>query len=223
MRVLLIEDYPPAVRALKLGLEEDGFAVDVATDSREGAAKAWQTDYDIIILDLLTGRDAGLALLRSWREAGLSSPVLTLAGPESPEDRVRCLDFGADDCLTKPFEFDELVARLRALARRAGPPREPILRVADLEINTAVHSVKRSGRPIYLTPREYSLLHVLAANRGRVVSRSVIRDSLYREQSDHYSNVVDVYIRYLRNKIDKGFSRPLILTRWGQGYLLREE
>jgi DNA-binding response OmpR family regulator len=223
MRVLLIEDFQPAVRALKLGLEEEGFTVDVAPDSRGGSAKVWQIDYDVVVLDLLTGREAGLSLLRGWRTAGLATPVLTLAAPDSPEDCVRSLDLGADDCLAKPFEFDELVARLRALTRRAGPPREPVVRVGDLEINTAVHSVKRDGRPIYLTPREFSLLQVLAANRGKVVSRSVIRESLYRDQSEHYSNVVDVYIRYLRRKIDKGFERPLILTRWGQGYLLREE
>jgi DNA-binding response OmpR family regulator len=222
MHVLLIVDFPPVVRALKLGLEEEGFAVDIAKDSQEGYTKSWQEDYDVIILDLMVPK-GGPSILQDWRQAGLTTPVLALTGRDRCEDKIRSLEWGADDCLTKPFEFEELLARLRALTRRNFPVAEQVLRVADLEINTAVRSVKRSGRSIYLTPREFSLLQFLAAHQGKVVSRSMIRENLYTNSCDNTSNVVDVYIRYLRKKIDKGFTRPLILTRWGKGYLLRGE
>jgi DNA-binding response OmpR family regulator len=222
MHVLLIVDFPPVVRALKLGLLEEGYTVDVAADSQLGFQRAWQEPYDVIILDLMASQE-GLALLKQWRQGGLDTPVLALTAPDRFEDKIRSLDWGADDCLTKPFEFEELLARLRALARRSTSAPDCVLRVADLEINTAVRSVKRSGQPIYLTPREFSLLQFLAVHKGKVVSRSMIRENLYSDQTETFSNVVDVYIRYLRNKIDKGFNRPLILTRWGQGYLLRGE
>jgi DNA-binding response OmpR family regulator len=222
MHVLLIVDYAPAVRGLKLGLEEEGFTVDLARNEDEGYDKSWQVDYDVIILDLMVLL-GGLSLLQKWRQAGLTTPVMALAAPERCEDKIRSLEWGADDCLTKPFDFEELLARLRALTRRNGLLEEPVLRVGDLEINTAVRSVKRSGRSIYLTPREFSLLQFLAAHKGKVVSRSMIRENLYNDTQENTSNVVDVYIRYLRKKIDKGFTRPLILTRWGQGYLLRGE
>jgi DNA-binding response OmpR family regulator len=222
MRVLLIVDFPPLVRALKLGLEEEGYTIDVTSNSQEGYEKSWQEEYDAIILDLMVSKGA-LAGIKEWRQAGLITPVLALTGPDRNEDKIRSLEWGADDCLTKPFNFEELLARLRALTRSNQPAVEPVLRVADLEINTAVRTVKRSGRNIHLTPREFSLLQFLATHKGRVVSRSMIRENLYRDTSEYPSNVVDVYIRYLRKKIDQGFSRPLILTRWGQGYLLREE
>jgi DNA-binding response OmpR family regulator len=136
---------------------------------------------------------------------------------------VKGLDSGADDYLTKPFNFDELLARLRALVRRGHQVKDPVLRIHDLEIDTAAHTVKRKGQDIHLTPREYALLEFLAFHRGEVVSRSMIWEHLYNEEDENTSNVVDVYIRYLRNKIDKGFEPPLILTKWGEGYHLRGE
>jgi DNA-binding response OmpR family regulator len=221
MRVLLIEDHKPLVRALRQGLEEEGFAVDVAYDGEDGNFKARGAEYDVIILDLMLPKADGLTLLQNWRRDGLKTHVLVLTARGGMEDKVRGLDLGADDYLTKPFELGELLARLRALIRRGHQVKDPVLRAHDLEIDTAARTVKRAGQAIHLTPREYALLEFLAYHRGRVVTRSMIWEHLYDEQDESTSNVVDVYIRYLRNKIDKGFDPPLILTRWGEGYLLR--
>jgi DNA-binding response OmpR family regulator len=219
--VLLIEDHRPLVRALRQGLEEEGFAVDTAYDGEEGNYKAQTSQYDVIILDLMLPKEDGLSLLQRWRRAGLNTHVLVLTAKGSIEDKVRGLDLGADDYLTKPFQLEELLARLRALLRRTHQVKDPVIRVADLEIDTSARTVKRAGQTIHLTPREYALLQFLAYHRGKVVSRSMIWEHLYDEHDENTSNVVDVYIRYLRNKIDKGFDPPLILTRWGEGYMLR--
>src|SRR5262249_61827036 len=165
----------------------------------------------------------GLALLQRWRKSGMTTHVLVLTARDRIEDKVRGLDIGADDYLTKPFQLEELLARLRALVRRGHQVKDPVLRIHDLEIDTAAHTVRRAGQDIHLTPREYALLEFLAFHRGEVVSRTMIWEHLYNEDDDNTSNVVDVYIRYLRNKIDKGFDPPLILTRWGEGYQLRGE
>jgi DNA-binding response OmpR family regulator len=223
MRILLVEDHKPLVRVLKQGLEEEGFAVDTACDGEEANYKATTAQYDVIILDLMLPKEDGLSLLQRWRRGGLKTHVLVLTAKSSIDDKVRGLDLGADDYLTKPFELDELLARLRALVRRGHEVKDPLLRILDLEINTASHSVRRAGQEIHLTPREYTLLQFLAFHRGAVVTRSMIWEHLYSEEDENTSNVVDVYIRYLRNKIDKGFDPPLILTRWGEGYMLRSE
>jgi DNA-binding response OmpR family regulator len=223
MRVLLIEDHKPLSRALRQGLEEEGFAVDVAYDGEQGDFKARSTEYDIIILDVMLPKIDGLTLLKSWRRDGLASHVLMLTARNSIDDKVQGLDLGADDYLAKPFQLEELFARLRALIRRGHQVKDPILRVFDLEIDTAARSVKRAGRSIKLTPKEYALLQFLAFHQGRVVTRSMIWEHLYDDKDENTSNVVDVYIRYLRNKVDKGYDPPLILTRWGEGYVLRGE
>ncbi len=223
MRVLLIEDHVPLARALKQGLAEDGYAVDVAHDGEEGDFKARTATYDVIILDLMLPKKDGLSLLAGWRKAGMTTHVLVLTARDTLQDKVKGLDLGADDYLTKPFELDELLARLRALVRRGHFVKDPMIRVHDLEINTASRTVKRAGHGIHLTPREYALLEFLAFHRGRVVTRPMIWEHLYDEEDENTSNVVDVYIRYLRNKIDKGHDKPLVLTRWGEGYLLRGE
>ncbi len=223
MRILLIEDHKPLVRALKRGLEEEGFAVDVAVDGEEGDYKARSASYDVIILDLMLPRKDGLTLLKEWRKKGLDTHILVLTARGTMEDKVHGLNLGADDYLTKPFQLQELMARLRALIRRGHQVKTPILRICDLEIDTAGRSVKRAGQVIHLTPREFALLQFLAFHRGQVVTRSMIWEHLYDEHDENTSNVVDVYIRYLRTKIDKDFDPPLILTRWGEGYLLRGE
>src|SRR5213080_4539575 len=221
MRVLLVEDHKPMLRALRRGLEEEGFAVDTATDGEEADYKATTANYDVIILDLMLPKEDGLSLLQKWRRAGMGTHVLVLTARGGIDDKVKGLDLGADDYLTKPFQWEELLARLRALIRRGHQVKDPVLRIHDLEIDTAARTVKRAGQPIALTPREYSLLEFLAFHRGKVASRSMIWEHLYDEQDESTSNVVDVYIRYLRNKIDKGHETPLILTRWGEGYVLR--
>jgi DNA-binding response OmpR family regulator len=223
MRLLLIEDHEPLVRALRRGLEEEGFAVDVAKDGEEGAYKARTANYDVIVLDIMLPKEDGLSLLKKWRRAGLKTHVLLLTARGSIEDKVKGLDLGADDYLTKPFELEELLARLRALVRRGHEIKDPVIRVFDLEIDTTARTVKRAGQSIHLTPREFALLQFLAFHRGKVVTRSMIWEHLYDEHDENTSNVVDVYIRYLRNKIDKDFELPLILTRWGEGYTLRGE
>jgi DNA-binding response OmpR family regulator len=223
VRILLVEDNRALSRSLRQGLEEEGYATDVAYDGDEAAFKAESTDYDAIILDLMIPKQDGFSLIKRWREKRVSTHVLVLTARGALEDKVKGLDLGADDYLTKPFELEELLARLRALVRRGHKVKSSILKVLDLEIDTAAHTVKRAGQQIHLTPREYGLLEFLAFNRGAVVTRSMIWEHLYDENDENTSNVVDVYIRYLRNKVDKGFDPPLILTRWGEGYMMRGE
>ena len=223
MRVLLVEDHRPLSRPLRQALEEENFAVDLAEDGEEADVKARSTAYDVIILDLMLPRIDGLTLLKGWRKAGLKTHVLVLTARGTIPDKVKGLDTGADDYLTKPYELEELLARVRALIRREHSAKDPVLRVHDLEIDTSARTIRRGGNSIALTPREYALLEFLAFHRGKVVTRTMVWEHLYDEQDENTSNVVDVYIRYLRNKVDKGYDPPLILTRWGEGYMLRGE
>ena len=223
VRVLLVEDHKPLSRALKRGLEEESFAVDIAEDGEEADYKARSAGYDVVVLDLMLPKVDGLTLLQRWRKDGLKTHVLVLTAKDTTDDKVKGLDFGADDYLTKPFQLEELLARLRALIRRSTQVKNPVLKVHDLEIDTAARTVKRGGKMIHLTPREYALLQFLAYHCGKVVTRTMIWEHLYDEYDENTSNVVDVYIRYLRTKVDKGFEKPLILTRWGEGYMLRGE
>ena len=223
MRVLLVEDHKPLSKALKRGLEEESFAVDIAEDGEEADFKARGATYDVIILDLMLPKIDGLTLLKQWRKDDIKTHILLLTAKDTIEDKVKGLDLGADDYLTKPFQLEELLARLRALVRRSHQVKDPVLRVHDLEIDTSARTVKRAGQMIHLTPREFALLQFLAFHRGKVVTRTMIWEHLYDEYDENTSNVVDVYIRYLRTKIDKGFDKPLIMTRWGEGYMLRGE
>ncbi|MBJ7496365.1 MAG: response regulator transcription factor [Gemmataceae bacterium] len=219
--MLLVEDHKLLARSLKQALEEDGFAVDLAVAGDEADAKARGAIYDVVILDLMLPKIDGLTLLKGWRKDGFTFHVLILTAMGTLEDKVLGLNLGADDYLPKPFELTEFLARVRALVRRGHQAKDPILRIHDLEIDTGARSVRRAGKDIYLTPREFSLLRFLCYHRGKVVTRSMVWEHLYDENDDNTSNVVDVYIRYLRNKIDKNFTPPLILTRWGEGYMIK--
>jgi DNA-binding response OmpR family regulator len=221
VKILLVEDHKLLARSLKQALEEDGFAVDLAVAGDEADVKVRGAIYDVVILDLMLPKIDGLTLLKGWRRDGLTFHVLILTAMGTLEDKVLGLNLGADDYLPKPFELTEFLARVRALVRRGHQAKDPILRIHDLEIDTGARSVRRAGKDIYLTPREFSLLRFLCYHRGKVVTRSMVWEHLYDENDDNTSNVVDVYIRYLRNKIDKNFTPPLILTRWGEGYMIK--
>jgi DNA-binding response OmpR family regulator len=195
--------------------------VDVAASAAEADALAGAARYDVVVLDASPPKLDGLALLRGWRAAGLDAHVLVVSTRAATRDTVAGLDAGADDYLARPFEVAELLARVRALVRRAYRQKDPVLRCHDLEIDTAARVVRRGGRVIRLTAREYALLEFLAFHRGRAVSRAMIREQLRGGRAGVGSNVVSVHVRSLRAKIDRGFAIPLILTRWGEGYVLR--
>jgi len=224
MRALFLIDNPLA-EYLGRTLKELGVEVDGVEQVAHADFKVQSESYDAVLLERDRLGGFGYSQLLRWRRGGLRAHVLVLLprGCDSFE-RVDALDAGADGYLLSPFCVEELRARFRALARRDEPAAPLVLRTYDLEIDVNARCARRGGRPIRLTRREFDLLHLLAHNRGRVVSRATIREHLYDAQGgDDQSNVIDVYVRYLRNKIDKGFDTPLILTRWGQGYLLRAE
>lgn len=220
MRVLLIEDYAPLCNAVALGLREAGFAVDSTADGEEGWWYAQSGEYDVIVLDLMLPRVDGLSILRRLRAAGVRTHVLILTAKDTLADRVAGLNLGADDYLVKPFAFDELLARVRALVRRGYAAKNPVLAIADLRIDMAARVVERDGQRIPLTAREFALLEFLALRRGEVVSRTDIWQHLYESEFAPDSNVIDVYIRHLRRKLERPGQPRLIHTHRGAGYLL---
>jgi DNA-binding response OmpR family regulator len=221
--VLVIEDQLPLVRTIRQALVPEGFSVEACYNGEDGFVRATTRSYDLILLSLLLADDQGILVLRALRRAGVTAPILTLIGSGSIAERVRSLDLGADGYLTRPLHVAELAARARAVVRRPEAPGNGVLRVHDLEIDTVARVVWRAGRFIRLTRREYDLLHLLARHRGQVCSRAMISAHLYDGRMACTSNVVDVYIRFLRGKVDRGFDVPLILTRWGEGYMLRDD
>ncbi len=223
MRVLVVEDYPPLMRSVSQGLREAGYAVDTASDGVEGLSSAESTPYDVIVLDLMLPRMDGATLLERLRRRGNPAGVVILTARDAVADRVKGLDLGADDYLTKPFAFEELLARVRAVIRRRYRTPDATLRIADLEIDTAARSVRRQGKTVPLSAREYALLEYLASRQGQIVSRADIWDHVYDFAKEPSSNVVDVYVGYLRRKIDQDFPVKLIHTRRGLGYLLGED
>ncbi len=220
MRILLVEDYAPVRESVAQALEEAGFAVDASVDGEEGLWLGQSGEYDVIVLDIVLPRIDGLSILKRLRQGGDRTPVLLLTAKDTVDDRVTGLDLGADDYLVKPFALEELLARVRALLRRKYETADPVIRVQDLEVDTVGRVVQRGGKRIDLTAREYALLEFLAHRVGQVVSRMEIWEHVYDFHSTVESNVVDVYIGYLRKKIE-GSGRPrLIHTRRGQGYVL---
>ncbi len=222
MRVLVVEDYEPLRETLTQGLREAGFAVDATGDGDEGLWYAQSNDYDVVVLDLLLPGTDGLTLLRRLREEGRTTHVLIITARGEVEDRIRGLDLGADDYLAKPFALGELVARVRALARRQYGAKDPVLHVGDLAIDTVHREVERAGERIELTPREYALLTFLALHAGEVVTRTMVWEHVYEFTSTAHSNVVDVYIGHLRRKIERPDLPRLLHTRRGHGYVLGE-
>jgi DNA-binding response OmpR family regulator len=223
VRLLLVEDYAPLARSLRQGLSEAGYAVDHAADGAAAVAYLEGVRYDVVVLDVVLPKIDGLAVLDQLRGRKDTTPVLLLTSRDTVSDRVAGLDRGADDYLVKPFELAELLARLRALVRRGYRAADNVLRIADLEIDIAAKKVIRAGRPISLSAREFSLLEYLAVRRGQIVSRTDIVEHVYDFAAEPGSNVIDVYIGYLRRKIDDPCERKLIHTRRGQGYVLEEE
>lgn len=221
MRILVVDDEPHLTDILYKSLREEGYSVDVTRNGIDGYEYAKTGVYDVIILDIMLPGMDGIEVLKNLRNIGINTPVLMLTAKDATEDKVNGLDSGADDYLTKPFELSELLARVRALLRRESENKSPILKVGDLELNTLTHQVKRGGREITLTSKEYAMLEYLMRNANRVLSRSQIADHVWDYDFDGLSNIIDVYIRYLRKKIDDDFPVKLIHTVRGSGYCLK--
>ena len=221
MRILVVEDEVRLANNIKKGIQTSpSFAVDIAHDGEDGEHLAMTEDYDLVILDLMLPGIDGLTLLEHLRQAGRLTPVLILTAKNTPEDVIRGLDYGSDDYLGKPFDMGELLARIKALIRRSIGRPNPLIRVADLEINTASHTVKRGNTTISLPALEYRLLEYLAFHQGEVISKTRLLEHLYDYNWEKFSNVIEVYICSLRNKIDRPFEKKLIHTLRGQGYIL---
>jgi DNA-binding response OmpR family regulator len=222
MRILVVEDERKVASFIRQGLEEEGHTVDVAEDGR--AALDLLLDmpaYDLVVLDVMLPQVDGFTVLRRLREHKIHTPVLLLTARDSVPDKVEGLDLGADDYLTKPFSFDEFLARVRALLRRGQPQLPPVLTVGDLKLDPATRRVTRSGRPVTLTTREYALLEYFMRNPGRVLTRPMIAEHVWGLDFDAESNIIDVYIGYLRRKLEDDHLPPLLHTVRGAGYVLR--
>jgi len=220
VRILLVEDEPNAARILAKGLREEAYAVDVAEDG-EGALELVSINaYDLIILDVMLPRKNGFEVCRVLRNDGSAVPILMLTARDALEDRVEGLDSGADDYLSKPFEFEELLARVRALLRRKPALYRDVMVVADLSVDTVARSVSRAGREVELTAKEFALLEYLIRRQGEVVSRTDISEHVWDKSYDPFSKVIEVFVQRLRRKIDENHSVKLIKTRRGEGYVL---
>jgi two-component system OmpR family response regulator len=220
MRILIVEDEPKLARLLHRGLSAQGLAVDVVDCGEDAVWRAGATAYEVIILDVMLPDIDGFATCRRLREDGIRTPVLMLTALDRVADRIRGLDSGADDYLAKPFAFGELLARLRALARRTGSDREPVLQVGELRLDPASHRVSRQGVAVDLTPKEFALLEALMRRPGEVLSRYALLESAWDEAYENRSNVIDVYVGYLRDKVDRPFGATSIETVRGLGYRL---
>ncbi len=220
MRILVVEDQPKVASFIVKGLKEEMYSVDLAEDGETGLRMAQLNNYDLLIQDLMLPGINGFQAIETLRKSGNKTPIIILSARDAIDDRIKGLDLGADDYLCKPFSFEELLARVRAILRRGKEANDVVLRIADLELNPINHEVKRGGQKILLTVKEYALLEYLMRNRGRVLSRTLITEHVWDINFDTETNVVDVYIRMLRKKIDSDFEVKLIQTVRGIGYVL---
>jgi DNA-binding response OmpR family regulator len=223
MRVLVIEDEVYLLRILKKRLKEEGYAVDTAADGESGWDFAVSVNYDCIVLDIMLPGKDGFTILKELRAKKVKTPVLILTAKDTTNNKVRGLDLGADDYLVKPFSFDEFLARLRALLRRQSKDKVNVLEIGDLKIDKNTRTVKRGGKIIELTYKEYAVLEYLLRNKNIVLKKSQIAENIWDYSFNYSSNIVEVYIRYLRRKIDIGFEKKLIHTIRGVGYVIREK
>ncbi len=223
MRILLVEDEIKIANFVVRGLKEEDYVVDVANDGERASFLAEVNPYDLIILDIMLPHKDGITICRELRKKKISTPILMLTAKDRVRDKVLGLNSGADDYLSKPFDFEELSARISALLRRNRADKTGILKIDDLELDQFRHKVKRAGKEIQLSSKEFALLEYLMLNVNHVVTRTTISEHVWHEDFDSFTNVIDVYINFLRNKIDKDFKKPLIHTIHGKGYMLREE
>ena len=221
MRILVVEDEKKIADFVKRGLREEGYAVDVAYDGKEGYLLASANEYDIIILDLMLPQMDGVTVCKKLREAKVKSPIIMLTAKDTVQDKVIGLDSGADDYVTKPFSFEELLARMRVVLRKEEARGATKLQAADLVLDLVAHKVARGGNEIELTTKEYALLEYLMRNAGTIVTRTMISEHVWDIDFDTFTNVIDVYINYLRNKIDGSSKKKLINTVRGRGYMLK--
>jgi heavy metal response regulator len=221
MRILVIEDEQKVANFIKRGLKEEGYSVDVAYDGEEGYLLAKDNEYDVIILDIMLPKMDGITLCKKLRAEKIFTPILMLTAKDSVKDKVVGLDSGANDYLTKPFSFEELLARIRVLLRKDQTATPTKLKVDDLVLDLLTHKVSRAGKEIPLTNKEYALLEYLMRNAGSIVTRTMISEHVWDINFDTFTNVIDVYINYLRNKIDKGYKKKLIHTIRGRGYMIK--
>jgi len=221
MRILIVEDKKSLADIVKKGLEEEGYAVDAAYNGQDGLFMAENEPSDLIILDIMLPMIDGMTILRNIRKKGVKTPVLMLTAKDAVTDKVAGLDSGADDYLTKPFHFEELLARIRVLLRRDAEIKTAVIEIGDLLIDMASHTVKRGGQEVSLSASEYALLELMAVNRNKVLSRTFISEHIYDYNFDLDSNVIDVFVNRIRNKIDRGYETRLIQTVRGAGYMLK--
>ena len=222
MRILIVEDEKKVAAFIKKGLEEETYAVDVAYDGEDGLHMGVENQYDLIILDLMLPVIDGLEVLSRLRENKVDTPILLLTAKDSVEDKVTGLNTGADDYLTKPFAFSELLARLRVLLRRGKAETKTVLQIKGLSLDLVSHKVKRNDEEIELTGKEYSLLEYFMRNQGKVLTRTMIAEHVWDYNFDTFTNVIDVYVNHLRKKIDKGYPEKLLHTLRGVGYIMKE-
>jgi heavy metal response regulator len=223
VRILVVEDEKKVASFIKKGLEEEYYSVDIAFDGKEGFRLALNEEYDLVVLDVMLPFKDGFTVLRELRAQNIQTPVLFLTAKGSLTDKIEGLNLGADDYLTKPFSFEELVARVRALLRRVSVSKSTDLLAGDLTLDTQTHKVLRNGNEITLTPKEYAILEYLIRNKNKIISRTILTEHVYDYHFDTDTNVIDVYINKLRNKIDKGFDKQLLNTVRGIGYMIKDE